>query len=131
MILENTIEFSSAHFYNYPKWTQEKNETIFGKCYTPNGHGHNYQLQVFTHADIKNPGELQNAHSELQQILKEVIEELDHQHLNFTIDHFKDNIPTTENISVFILNKLRKYTQISLLKLRLKELNSLWVEITL
>src|SRR5208337_2037720 len=44
--LTRKAEFSAAHFYHNPEFTPEENQRVFGKCNNPNGHGHNYTLEV-------------------------------------------------------------------------------------
>ena len=45
--------------------------------------------------------------SDLKKIIvREVEDVLDHKNLNLDIDYFKDKIPSTENLAVFIWNKL-------------------------
>ena len=38
--------FNAAHRLHNPRWSDEKNEHIFGKCNNPSYHGHNYDLIV-------------------------------------------------------------------------------------
>ena len=38
--------FSAAHRLFNPEWTLEKNYQAYGKCSSPNWHGHNYELWV-------------------------------------------------------------------------------------
>ncbi|MDX9731554.1 MAG: hypothetical protein RBT63_07270 [Bdellovibrionales bacterium] len=40
-------EFSTAHLYHQPSWSEEKNRAEFGACFSQYGHGHNYRLEVF------------------------------------------------------------------------------------
>jgi len=44
--LTRKAEFSASHYYDNPEFTTEENRRIFGKCNNPNGHGHNYTLEV-------------------------------------------------------------------------------------
>ena len=44
--LTRKAEFSASHYYHNPEFTPEQNREIFGKCNNPNGHGHNYTLEV-------------------------------------------------------------------------------------
>ena len=45
----------------------------------------------------------------LKNIIKIEVEDLlDHKNLNMDIPHFKETIPTTENLSIFIWGKLKK-----------------------
>ena len=46
--------------------------------------------------------------SDLKKIIKVEVEDLlDHKNLNLDIPHFKNLIPSTENLAIFIWNKLR------------------------
>src|SRR5208282_3810610 len=38
--LTRKIEFSAAHLYHNPAFSDEENRRMFGKCNNPNGHGH-------------------------------------------------------------------------------------------
>ena len=38
--------FNAAHRLYNPKWSDEKNQEVFGICSKPNFHGHNYELEI-------------------------------------------------------------------------------------
>ena len=40
------VVFSASHRLHNPEWSDEKNYEIFDKCNNPNGHGHNYVMEV-------------------------------------------------------------------------------------
>ena len=115
--------FAAAHLYHQKAWSEAENKACFGKCFTEHGHGHNYRFEVgFT--EPKTPRE------ELMKAVRATTDLLDHQHLNFVIPEFKDLVPTTENIALYLLKKLQERSpgeQISYIKLY--EMNDLWVEI--
>lgn len=95
--------FSAAHRLFNPKFTEEQNEKIFGKCSNPNWHGHNYVLDVVVSGE-PNPdtGFVLNI-AELKEIIKEhVISKVDHKNLNIETDFMKGIIPSTENITMAI-----------------------------
>lgn len=129
MILTLKQNFSSAHLYNQPLWTPEENLKHFGRCYTEHGHGHNYTLEV----GFKTTEEqLQVKHEEYKTLLKDLCNRLDHEHLNFVIPEFKTQIPTTENIALYFLKKLKEtLSEKDLSHIRLYEMNDLWTEIRL
>lgn len=131
MIITFKTEFSAAHFYHQPKWNSQKNIEQFGKCFTPFGHGHNYHLYIDFPYDSKVFSNLEDFQKSQQKVLDLIGEELDHKHLNHDIDFFKTHIPTTENISVYVLDRVRKNSQVEPIKLKLKEMDSLWTEIQL
>lgn len=100
--------FNAAHRLFRPDWSDEKNNTIFGKCNNPNFHGHNYELEVGVTGEINQETGFLIDIEELKTIIKEEVEDyLDHKNLNLDIPEFKDLNPTMENIAILIWNKLR------------------------
>ena len=101
--------FNAAHKLYNKSWSREKNREIFGKCSNENYHGHNYELIVKLHGEIDKDTGMVFDLGELKKIIKTEIEDLlDHKNLNIDILYFNDIIPTTENLSIFIWDKLRK-----------------------
>ncbi len=52
ILLTRKAEFSAAHFYWNPDWSEEENARVFGKCANRQGHGHNYTLEVTVAGEI-------------------------------------------------------------------------------
>ena len=46
LYLTRKAEFAASHYYHNPALSPEENRRIFGKSNNPNGHGHNYVLEV-------------------------------------------------------------------------------------
>ena len=44
--------FNAAHKLFNPKWSEEQNFEVFGKCANPNWHGHNYILEVVVAGEV-------------------------------------------------------------------------------
>ena len=100
--------FNSAHKLANNNWSKEKNYDIFGKCSYENYHGHNYELIVKLTGDIDPETGMLMDLSILKKIIKKVVEDvLDHKNLNLDIPYFKDLIPSTENLAIFIWNRLK------------------------
>ena len=96
--------FNSAHRLANLSWTKEKNLKVFGKCSYDNYHGHNYELIVKLTGEIDPETGMLMDLSILKKIIKTEVEDvLDHKNLNLDIPHFKNLIPSTENLAVFIL----------------------------
>ena len=99
--------FNAAHKLYNPIWSKEKNLDVFGRCSYENYHGHNYELIVKFEGEIDQDTGMAMDLSDLKKIIvREVEDVLDHKNLNLDIDYFKDKIPSTENLAVFIWNKL-------------------------
>lgn len=100
--------FNAAHRLFNPKWNDDKNYEVFGKCSNPNYHGHNYELIVSLTGEINEETGYVYDLGKLKDLIKlEVEEKLDHKNLNIEVEEFKSLNPTVENISVVIFNKLR------------------------
>lgn len=126
--------FSSAHRYFNPALSEKENQEIFGSCFSPYGHGHNYVLEAYFEGPIDPAtGMVMNLH-DIDQILKAVVGPLDHHHLNFDIPYFKSIIPTTENIAKYLFENIQSHLQsssfskVELYKVRLHENEDLWVD---
>lgn len=101
--------FNSAHRLNNPKWSDEKNKAIFGKCNNPHFHGHNYELIVVVKGEIDPETGYVYDMKLLSDLIKEhVLNKFDHKNLNLDTDEFRDLNPSAENISVVIWNILRE-----------------------
>tara|TARA_B100000927_G_scaffold214612_1_gene174989 strand:+ start:3201 stop:3608 length:408 start_codon:yes stop_codon:yes gene_type:complete len=101
--------FNAAHKLFNKNWSKEKNSEIFGKCSHENYHGHNYELIVKIRGEIDNDTGMVFDLGKLKNIIKTEVEDLlDHKNLNMDIPHFRETIPTTENLSIFIWEKLKK-----------------------
>ena len=100
--------FNAAHRLFVENWSNEKNQSLFGKCSNSNFHGHNYELIVDVTGEVDHVTGIVIDLKELKDIIKDEIEELlDHKNLNLDVPYFKKVIPTAENICIFIWNILR------------------------
>jgi len=100
--------FNAAHRLHNSKWSDEKNEEVFGKCNNANYHGHNYELEVKVTGEI-NPetGYVMNL-KELKDIIKKEIEDkFDHKNLNLDIPEFANMLTSTENFCILIYDILK------------------------
>lgn len=95
------VEFSAAHRLHNPQLSAEENRRIFGICNNPNGHGHNYAVEVSVRGPLpKNTGMVMDL-KDLNDILQRAIHEpCDHKHLNHDVPMFEGVIPTAENLAV-------------------------------
>lgn len=132
VLITKKFEFSASHRYWREEWTKEKNYEVFGLCANQYGHGHNYELHVTVSGTI-NPktGMIINL-TDLKKYVKNVINEFDHKFLNLDTPYFKDQIPTTENITRVLFEKIDKELkgkgEFILRKIRLYERSDLYVD---
>ncbi len=131
-LLTKRLDFAASHRYWNPKWTEEKNKEVFGKCVSPYGHGHNYVLEVTIEGEVdKDTGMIVNVY-DLKPLVNDVLKEFDHKNLNEDTHYFKDLIPTTENIARvlwgLIARRLREASNCRLYRIRLYETPDLYVD---
>ena len=101
--------FNAAHRLYIENWSDKKNTKIFGKCSNPNYHGHNYELIVSLTGEIDPVTGMVIDLKDLKDIIKKYIEDpLDHKNLNLDVEHFKNVMPSAENICIYIWEILRK-----------------------
>ena len=113
--------FSASHRLHCDDFSQAENVEVYGKCNNPHGHGHNYRIevtvggQVDTNGMICDLGELDNF------VQNEILERYGLQNLN-TFPEFKDLVPTTENLSIEIFNRIRSgFKPATVTKIRIEE----------
>ena len=95
-----TFEFSAAHRLHVPAMSEEENRDYFGKCNNPSGHGHNYRVEVTMAGEVSNPAGRVFPLPRFEEIVRrEVIDRLDHKHLNADTPEFADLNPSVENIT--------------------------------
>jgi len=94
-------QFSAAHRLFNPAWSDQKNNAVFGKCNNPNGHGHNYDVEVTVAGDPPAETGMVIDLKKLADIIDaEIIERVDHKNMNVDVDFMRGTIPTAENMAV-------------------------------
>jgi len=132
MLLTRKAEFSASHVCANPAWDDARNRAVYGANANPNGHGHNYVLEVTLEGDPDPVTGMVFDLRELKEILnREVVDPMDHRFLNREVPPFERVVPTTENIAIEIWRRLA--TQIRsprarLANVRLYETNDLYVD---
>ncbi|MBD1856686.1 MULTISPECIES: 6-carboxytetrahydropterin synthase [Leptolyngbya] len=102
-----STHFSAAHRLARPDLSFEQNCEIYGKCARPNGHGHNYHLEVTIKGEIDpRTGMIADLVAFQKAVDDYVVEPFDHTFLNKDIPYFEKVVPTAENIAVHIRDLL-------------------------
>ncbi|MCL0102293.1 6-carboxytetrahydropterin synthase [Dehalococcoidia bacterium] len=128
--LTKTFEFSASHRYWIPTWSVDENMRTFGKCAYPNGHGHNYLLEVTVTGPIDAVTGMVINLVDVKATVEDVLVEFDHRHLNEDMDYFDGRIPTTENLAITLWQLIsdRLLGEARLARVRLHEDEDLYVE---
>jgi 6-pyruvoyltetrahydropterin/6-carboxytetrahydropterin synthase len=101
------LQFNAGHRVHNPALSAEENAAVFGKCNNPNGHGHNYILDV----SVRGPIDPRTGYVIDLGVLKKlawdnVIAKVDHHNFNLDVDFMRGVIPTSENIVVAFWKEL-------------------------
>jgi 6-pyruvoyltetrahydropterin/6-carboxytetrahydropterin synthase len=99
--------FAAAHRLFKEGLSDEENLKMFGKCSSPNWHGHNYTLEVVVAGEIDPATGFVLDIKRLKEIIhRYVISKVDHKNLNIDTDFMRGLIPTSENIVNAIWDQL-------------------------
>jgi 6-pyruvoyltetrahydropterin/6-carboxytetrahydropterin synthase len=114
--------FSASHRLHSAQLSEEENQRVYGKCNNPYGHGHNYVVEVAVSGPVDPAtGMIANLTDLDAFVEREVIEPFDHKYLNEQIAEFRERVPTTEIVCVEIFNRLRRFPQARLERVRVEE----------
>ena len=132
MLLTRKAEFSSSHICRNPAWDDARNREVYGENANRNGHGHNYVVEVTIEGQPEPVTGMVFDLRELKEIMnREVVEPLDHRHLNFEVPPFDKVVPTTENLVMEIWQRLEpqlRSEHVRLHNVRLYETADLFVD---
>jgi 6-pyruvoyltetrahydropterin/6-carboxytetrahydropterin synthase len=132
MLITRKAEFSASHVCAQPSLTAEQNLKLYGAAANPNGHGHNYVLEVTLEGDPDPVTGMVFDLKRLKEIIQEaVIEPMDHRFLNYEVPPFDEVVPTTENVAREIWNRLQpafEGSRARLQNVRLFETEDLYVD---
>lgn len=107
ILVTRKVHFNAAHRLHNPDKSDAWNRETFGKCNSPNWHGHNYTLEV-TVAGEPDPD---TGYVIDLGVLKRIVEDrivshCDHANLNLDVDFLQGILPTSENLVVAFWNRL-------------------------
>jgi len=126
-------EFSASHRLHNPALSAEENRRLYGICNNPNGHGHNYEVEVTVRGEVPGRTGMVMNLTDLMRILRErVLPRVDHKHLNLDVPFLAEVNPTAENVAVALWHQiepeLRPYDGCRLHRIRLFESRSSYVD---
>ncbi len=105
--LTRRTTFSASHRLWSSQLSEEENYAVYDKCANPNGHGHNYVLEVTVRGNVDpRTGMVLNL-TDMKRITNEqVINWVDHKHLNYDVPWLEGVIPTAEMLAIKFWERL-------------------------
>jgi 6-pyruvoyltetrahydropterin/6-carboxytetrahydropterin synthase len=111
--LTRRIAFEASHHYHIPDISDAENYALFGPTANPNGHGHNYVVEVTVKGDIQPENGMVINIVEVNRLLEDrVVAYYDHKHINHQHPVFGNNPslqPTSENLAIEIWKALEPH----------------------
>src|SRR5579875_1849212 len=95
MFVTRKAEFSASHVCRLASLDDAANRELFGQDANPNGHGHNYVVEVTVEGEPDATTGMIIDLKELKQILEDhVVAPMDHRFLNHEVPPFDRIVPT-------------------------------------
>jgi 6-pyruvoyltetrahydropterin/6-carboxytetrahydropterin synthase len=130
VIVTRRLRFNAAHRLHNPALSEEENHALYGPDNNPSGHGHNYVLEVSVAGEVDGRTGYVIDLGALRRIVQdEIIDKLDHRHMNVDVDFLRGVNPTSENVVVACWRVLEPHVGPGrLTRLRLHETENNYVE---
>lgn len=121
MFLGMRVPFNAAHRLHVRSLSLEENESLFGKCNNPAGHGHHYVAEATITGDYDQKTGVIGDFVKFRDAMTGAVSEWDNRHLDLETDDFRETPSTGENIVRALWGKLDKPLDHHLVRLRLWE----------
>ena len=133
------VHFSSAHSYNPAPSVHNSSLSL----------GHNFRLETHFSGPIDAESGMIANLRDIDAWLSEVIQDLDHRHLEVDVEYFKSHAPSPENIAIYCFDRIAEVlslakienqksrradssiqdlSSVNVVKVRLYESDNLWVD---
>ena len=109
MLVTRRYTFSAAHRLHSPHLSEAENLETFRDCNNPNGHGHNYTLEVTVRGEVDPATGLAANQAHLDRAVREeVVDRYNYRNLNDDVPEFAREVTTSENIVKVVWDILEK-----------------------
>ena len=114
--------FSASHRLHCEGMSAAENQSVYGKCNNPHGHGHNYSVEVTVAGQVDpRTGMVCNLVDLDGFVQEKILQRFGLQNLN-TLEEFDGVVPTTENLCVELYGILqRDFRHAQIDKVRVEE----------
>jgi 6-pyruvoyltetrahydropterin/6-carboxytetrahydropterin synthase len=119
--LSRRYHFSASHRLHTDAYDAKKNQTVFGKCNNPHGHGHNYTVQVTFSGQVDPATGMVCNLADLDAFAQtNLLTPFDHTNLN-TLACFANKVSTTENLSIEVYRIFQNFSAAHLEQVHVEE----------
>ena len=121
MLITRKVEFSASHVCRSPELTEEENRRCYGLAANPNGHGHNYVVEITVSGRVDPTTGMVCDLGQLDAFAQtNLLGRFDLTNLN-TFAAFRDLVPTTENFTIEAHRIFRQFPGAKLERVRIEE----------
>jgi 6-pyruvoyltetrahydropterin/6-carboxytetrahydropterin synthase len=100
--LSRRYRFSASHRLHSAAMSEKENQSTYGKCNNPYGHGHNYIVEVTVSGPVDEKTGMVCNLTDLDGFMeREALSRYGHENLNM-MEEFAKEVPTTENLCIQI-----------------------------
>jgi len=101
--------FSASHRLHAAALSDAENRELYGKCNSPFGHGHNYEIEV----SVRGPLEARSGRAVDLELLdglvrSQVLAAFEHRNLDQEVAAFRAVVPTSENLARETARRLKQ-----------------------
>jgi 6-pyruvoyltetrahydropterin/6-carboxytetrahydropterin synthase len=119
--LSRRYHLSASHRLHSDTFTAEQNQSVYGKCNNPHGHGHNYTIEVTLGGPVDATTGMVCDLGELDAFAQtNLLQRFDTMNLN-TLNTFRDVVSTTENFTIEVFRIFKRFPGANLQHVRIEE----------
>jgi 6-pyruvoyltetrahydropterin/6-carboxytetrahydropterin synthase len=119
--LSRRYHLSASHRLHSDAYTPEQNQSVYGKCNNPHGHGHNYIVEVTLAGPVDEATGMVCDLGELDAFAQtNLLQRFDTMNLN-ALDAFRDLVSTTENFTIEVFRTFQRFPGARLHRVRVEE----------
>ncbi len=106
--LSRRYTFAASHRLHSHQLSDAENRAIYGKCNNPNGHGHNYEVELTVRGEVDPvTGRAVDLFALDRLAEAQILRPFRYRNLNEEIEAFRLVVPTTENMAFEVDRRLR------------------------
>ena len=107
LLFKRRYHFAAAHRLHSPYLSDEENKRVFQQCNHANGHGHNYEFELYLEGQLNPHTQMLMDLLELDVLVQaQLLDEVDHVFLDKDTVLFQDTISTAENMACVFFHRL-------------------------
>ena len=119
--LSRRYHLSASHRLHSESLTAQQNQTTYGKCNNPHGHGHNYIVEVTVSGPVDEVTGMVCDLSELDSFAQtNLLDQFHTMNLN-TLPQFLAVVSTTENFTIEVFRIFERFPRAKIRRVRIEE----------